>query len=274
MKGNLPFRFAVGRLLMRVRPAPLASIAKRVLRIGRYDIATKEGRFSVDPASYAGLELAETGVYEPATLAAVYRLVRPGDTFIDIGANEGYFTVVASRLVGPAGRVLAVEPQVRLQPVLERNLNVNHCSNVVVIQAAVSDHSGTAVLHLTPDVNNGASGLAVPTRYRLATQPTPLITLADLLARAPGAAPVVKMDIESFEYEAIHGGEALFRAGAVRALILELHGDMLRKRNLDVEAVPRLLRACGYEQEALFGGRVWARPCILPKEEGIRPHTA
>jgi hypothetical protein len=112
-------------------------------------------------------------------------------------------------------------------------------------------------------MNNAASGLAAPTRYRLATQPTVLMTLADLLAGAPGAAPVVKMDIEGFEHEAIHGGEALFRAGYLRALILELHYDMLRKRGLDVEAVPRLLRACGYEQPDEFKGLVWARPGTL-----------
>ncbi len=266
MNGNLPFRFAVGRLLMRVRPAPLASLGKRLLRIRRCEITTKEGKFWVDPASYSGLELAGTGVYDPATLAVIHRLVRPGDTFIDIGANEGYFTVVASRLVGPSGHVLAVEPQLRLEAVLARNLALNQCANVTVIQAAISDHSGTSAIHLTPDMNNAASGLAAPTRYRLPTQPTVLMTLADLLARAPGSAPVMKMDIESFEHEAIHGGEALFRAGAVRALILELHYGMLRKRKLDVEAVPRLLRACGYGQAALCNGLVWAKPGILPQE--------
>jgi FkbM family methyltransferase len=259
MKGKLPFRFAVGRLLMRIRPAPLASLIKRMLGIHRCEITTNEGTFWVDPASPAGLELADTGVYDPTTLAVIRGIVRPGDTFIDIGANEGYFSVVASRLVGPSGRVLAVEPQLRLAPVLARNLALNLCNNVSVVQAAVSDHSGTATLHLTPDMNNAASGLASPTRYRIATQPTPLMTLADLMARAPGASPVLKMDIESFEHEAIHGGEAVFRAGAVRALILELHYTMLGKRKLDVEAVPRLLRACGYEQKADCHGLVWSR---------------
>jgi len=249
---------------MRVRPAPLASWLKHLLGVHRLEITTSEGTFWTDPASYAGLELAETGVYDPATLSVVRRLLAPGDTFIDIGANEGYFTVVASGIVGAAGRVLAVEPQLRLAPVLARNLALNRCTNVTVIQAAVSDHAGASLLHLTPDVNNAASGLAAPTRYRLATQPTPLVTLADLLARVPGARPVVKMDIEGFEHEAIHGGEALFRAGAVRALVLELHHDMLRKRRLDAEAVPRLLRACGYDQAPSGGGLVWemagARP--------------
>ncbi len=265
MSGRLPLSFSAGRILMRVRPAPVASLIKRLLRIRRVEIATAQGTFWVDPASYAGLELAQTGAYDPATLSVIRRLVRPASTFIDIGANEGYFTVVASGLVGPLGRVIAVEPQARLEAVLERNLALNRCTNVAVIHAAISDHSGTSLLHLTPDVNNAASGLAAPTRYRLETQPTVLMTLADLLARAPGDSPIVKMDIESFEHEAIHGGEALFRAGAVRALILELHADMLRRRGLDVDAVPRLLRACGYEQHPLFNGLVWARPGTLER---------
>jgi len=203
MTRPLPFAFTLGRLLMRVRPAPLASLIKRLLGIRRFELATREGRFWVDPASFGGQELAETGLYDPATLAALHQLLRPGDTFVDIGANEGYFTVIASRLVGPAGRVLAVEPQARLAPVLARNLALNSCANVTIIPAAISDHAGTAQLHLTPDMNNSASGLAAPTRYRLATQSTVVMTLADLLARAPGPAPVVKMDIESFEHEAI-----------------------------------------------------------------------
>jgi FkbM family methyltransferase len=248
---------------MKVRPAPVASLIKRLLRIRRVEITTTEGRFWVDPASDPGISLASAGIYDPATLGAIRRLLGPGDTFIDLGANEGYFTVVASRLVGPKGRVLAVEPQLRLEPVLSRNLLLNGCANVTHIRAAVSDHRGMSVLHLTPDMNNAASGLAAPTRYRIATQPTPLITLADLLALAPpGPPPVLKMDIESFEHEAIHGSESVFREGAVRALILEIHVDMLRKRQLDIEAVPRLLRACGYEQLPRFSGLVWAKPGI------------
>jgi FkbM family methyltransferase len=264
MTGNIPFSFTLGRLLMRIRPAPLASMIKRLLRIQRVEIVTDGGRFWVDPASFSGLELAQTGQYDPVTLAVVRRLLSPGDTFIDIGANEGFFTVIASKLVGPTGSVLAVEPQLRLQSVLAKNLALNSCVNVNVIRAAISDHAGNSTLHLTPDVNNSASGLAAPTRYQLTTQPVTLMTLADLVAMAKGTAPVVKMDIESFEHEAIHGSEVVFRAFGVRALILELHYQMLRKRKLDIEAVPRLLRACGYEQAAGWSGLVWARPGTLP----------
>jgi len=263
LRNNLPFTFAVGRFLMRVRPAPLASFVKRLLGIRRREIATNEGRFWVDPASYVGLELAETGFHEPDTLEAIHLILRPGDTFVDVGANEGYFTVVASRIVGPTGRVLAVEPQQRLERVLAKNLAANLCTNVVVIQTAISNSSGIATLHLAPDMNNSASGLAVATHYRVATQPTPLMTLTELLAQVPDSRPVVKMDIEGFEYEAILGSEAVFRTGIVRTLIVEPHDHLLRRRHLDIEALPRFLRACGYEQTARFEGRVWARPGTL-----------
>jgi FkbM family methyltransferase len=244
---------------MRVRPASLASFIKRLLGIRRRTITTDEGRFWVDPASYVGLELAETGSLEPGTLEAMRRYLRPGDTFIDIGANEGFFTVVASRMVGRAGRVLAVEPQQRLEPVLARNLKENLCKNVAVIQAAISNCSGTATLHLAPDMNTGSSGLAVATHYRVATQLTPLMTLTELLAHVPNAKPIVKMDIEGYEYEAILGSEDVFRLGVIATLIVEPHDHMLRQRNLDVEALPRFLRSCGYEQTTQFQGRVWVR---------------
>jgi FkbM family methyltransferase len=248
---------------MKVRPAPFASLLKRALRIKRVEISTAEGRFWVDPASLNGLELAETGQYDPATLAVIRRLVGAGDTFVDIGANEGYFTVVASHLVGPSGSVIAVEPQLRIQAVLKRNLDRNACENVRIVQAAITDHSGRSTLHLTADVNNAASGLAAPTRYRLAEQPVTLMTLSELMDTVQGSSIVVKMDIESFEHEAVHGGEDVFRSGRIRALILELHYDMLRRRELDVEAVPRLLGACGYEQPEGWSGLVWARPGSL-----------
>ena len=244
---------------MHVRPALLASFIKRLLRIRRREIVTIEGKFWVDPASYTGLELAESGCYERGTLQVIHRILRPGDTFIDIGANEGYFTVVGSKIVGTSGRVLAVEPQARLAPVLARNLEENQCTNTVVIQAAVSRCSGTAILYLAPDMNTGSSGLTEATRYRVATQTTPLISLAELLAQVPDAMPVVKMDIEGFEYDAILGSEAVFRSGVVRALIMEPHDHLLRKRNLDVGVLPRFLRSCGYEQAEFGEGRVWSR---------------
>jgi FkbM family methyltransferase len=254
------FAFTLGSLLLRVRPAPLAAAAKRGLRIRRQTVTTPAGVFWLDPASDAGQRVWRNGAYDPAAAALFARLLRPGDTYVDIGANEGFLCVAAGRLVGPGGRVIAVEPQERLQPVLRRNLELNGVA-ASVWPMAVSDHAGSAELHLTPDVNNSASGLAAPTRYALARQTVPLLTLAQLLDRIPGSGrPVVKMDIEGFEHEAILGSPAVFRERRISHLVLELHPPLIARRGLDPEAVPAFLRSCGYDLLPDAHGLVWAAP--------------
>lgn len=249
----------LGRWLLRVRPAPLASALKHLFRIRRLELATPQGVFWIDPGSYLGATLAQSGVYDAATLAVLESTVRPGDTFVDVGANEGYFTVVASRLAGPAGKVVAIEPQDRLQGILRRNLALNRCQNVEVSAVAISDGPGQAQFHLTPDMNNSASALSQLTRYRLATQTVECSTLAEVFgARRVGEA-VVKMDIESWEYEAIMGSPELFRSGRVRVLILELHEAIMERRGRDPARIAALLTECGYQPRADAFGTVWTR---------------
>jgi FkbM family methyltransferase len=237
----------LGAFLMHIRPAPLAALLKWLLRVKRLEIATPEGRFWVDPASYQGQQLMQHQIYEPAMLGALKEQVRPGGVFADLGANEGYFSVVAARLVGPQGRVLAVEPQRRLEPVLRRNFALNGCHQITLVTAAISDRSGSAQLHLTPSMNNSASGLMAPTRYPLLRQPVVLATLSQVLAQAGiERCDVMKIDIEGWEYEAILGSRDVFAQGRVRTLALELHPHLLAPRGLDAGAITRFLAACGY----------------------------
>ena len=254
----MTYQILIGRLLLFVRPAPLGAWLKRILRCHRVELRTPEGTFWIDPGSVPGVELARGRSWEPGTLAAIKRLVGRGDTFIDVGANEGYFSVVASRFAGPAGRVIAVEPQTRLQAVLARNLSLNRCANTEVLPVAVSDSARPVQFHLTPDMNTGASGLMAFTQYPLPTQSADCVTLSGLFAAcriADGA--VVKMDIESWEYEAILGSRELFLSGRVRALILELHTDLLLRRQRRAEDVTAFLRACAYDCLPDSAGAVW-----------------
>jgi FkbM family methyltransferase len=69
--------------------------------------------------------------------AVLRRYLRPGAVFIDMGANEGYFSVLASGVVGPSGAVIAVEPQSRLQGVIQTNLDANACLNVRLVRCVV-----------------------------------------------------------------------------------------------------------------------------------------
>lgn len=234
-------------LLARIRPAPVSSVLKRLFGIARRPVTTPEGTFWIDPVSNLGLCLLRQGTYEPAMTRTIKRYLPPGGTFVDVGANEGYFGVIAAKAVGPAGRVLLVEPQTRLRPVLAENVRLNGVANFVVEEAAVTDTAGTETLHLAPDLNTGASGLTRVTRYRVPTQTVRTTTLTELFTKhGIDRADLVKIDIEGYEHEAVFGSADLFRARRVRALALEVHPPILRRRGRDPSAIHQFLAGCGY----------------------------
>jgi FkbM family methyltransferase len=172
------------RWLLRVRPAFVAAWLKKWLGVERCEVETPFGRFLIDPVSQFGNALVSSDGYEPEMRRTLETFVRPGSVFLDVGANEGFFSVLASRLVGSRGRVIAVEPQERLAPVIRSNLALNACANVSVFSCAISDRRGEAELHLSPDTNTGSTALYQSTRYRLPRVTVPVTTLADFVERA------------------------------------------------------------------------------------------
>jgi FkbM family methyltransferase len=234
--------------LMRVRPAYLASFMKKALRIRRRVIETPQGRFFIDPASNFGCALLSRREFEPGMIAVLRRFLGKGDAFVDLGANEGYFSCIASKLVGESGQVISIEPQSRLQSVIFRNMQENQAFNIAVLQCAVADGVGMATLSLTPDMNPGGSGLFRSTKYKTPTESIPQTTLARILSLIKlETIKLLKMDIESFEYEAILGSKELFHSGRIKNIALELHPSILQRRGKSSDEILAFLKECGYE---------------------------
>ena len=120
--------------------------------------------FELNLAEYPDCSMA-FGLYELDTARVLKRLLRPGDHFIDGGANIGYFTLLAARLVGPAGRVDAFEPLPENHARLLAHLDLNGLADRVrVHRLALSDRAGEAVIHRLsgPTNNHGSSTLFAP----------------------------------------------------------------------------------------------------------------
>ena len=135
---------------LHIKPALFAAWLKRLLRIDRRVVSPPDGpRLWLDPASAFGYLVVRNGVYEPGLRRLVEGILRPGTNFVDVGANEGYFTLCAA-LVG--ANVHAIEPQTRLQPVLERNLALNPgtLERVRLHPVALSDREEAVELFLAP----------------------------------------------------------------------------------------------------------------------------
>jgi FkbM family methyltransferase len=140
------------------------------------------------------------GVWEPDVSRVIEQNLSAGDVFVDIGANIGYDTLLASSRVGPKGKVVSIEASPRTFALLQRNLAANAASsNVRAVNAAVSDQKGTLDLY---EINEGNIGAATTLASRGGTLmasvealPLEQILTPDELARLR----LIKMDVEGAE---------------------------------------------------------------------------
>ncbi len=247
------------RFIMAVRPAFAASVLKKIIFLKRVTEKTKFGKFFIDPVSLFGQDLILNGVYEPETINFLFKYLSKGDIFVDIGANEGYFSIVASKLVGGAGRVIAIEPQERLQKVISRNIELNDCKNVTVLPIALGREAGEANLYISPGINSGSSSFIKSTVYPLPKQRVSVLTLEDALQKEGiNGCEAVKIDVEGWEYDVIMGSENFFKNHRVKAICLEFHKAALTKRGFSEKMISDFLTGCGYKRVKFSGIPVFA----------------
>jgi FkbM family methyltransferase len=177
----------------------------------------------VDPGSGGGLErsLYLEGIYEAGTLDVLRRILRTGDTFLDVGANIGLMTLAASRWAGRDGRVYAFEPVPETYDLLRRNLEINGSANVHARCLALGSTSGTARVYERPEVNRGAASLVRP-ENPTRDHRVEVGTLDEFL-HGEGVEDVraVKADVEGWELEVLRGGRRLFSRVGAPILIIE-----------------------------------------------------
>jgi len=182
------------------------------------------------------------GSYEWEKRRLFEATLKPGDVVYDIGANVGFYTILASLLVGPHGRVLAFEPLSRNLAFLKRHVTLNHASNVTVYEAAVSDSSGSSLFDSRGDPSMGrvheAGNICVAT-----------VKLDELLESQSLPPPdLIKMDIEGGELRALRGAAGLLRLHRP-SILLATHGRVQRADCCD------FLTDLGYDLQPLVSDR-------------------
>ncbi|HEY9331996.1 MAG TPA: FkbM family methyltransferase [Streptomyces sp.] len=189
--------------------------------------------------------------WEPNLSAFLRDRLRPGDTFIDVGAHRGAFSLLASRAVGLHGRVVAVEPHPRFHDDLAAAAAANR--RLHTVRSAVSDVTGTLTLYLEDPSNLGHT-TAVRPRHVHAAVEVPTAPLADLVSRADLAATrVVKIDVEGAEAAAIRGlVPALPYLRADAELVVEVTPRLLAKQGESAAAVIATLREHGFHPYRLI----------------------
>ncbi len=171
-------------------------------------------------------------VYEPATTRLFLDEIVPNDVVLDVGANAGYFTLLAATRVGPAGRVYAFEPNPAVLVELKNHVALNHVEDrVTVVDAAVSDqHESEADLFISQTEDNSGLSSLIPTSDGLLngvfdrgkTARVRTISIDDWRVKA-GCARIdwIKIDVEGFEENVTRGMLKTLRATPVKGIICE-----------------------------------------------------
>ena len=203
--------------------------------------------YACDLRDVIAREVFFTGAYGPQETALLRATLRPGATFVDVGANWGYFTLLAAHLVGDAGRVVAVEPDPRLHALLAANVAANGLRRVDAVAAAASDHDGTAELagHDPDSGNWGVSSIvaAAPGR-RFPVAARRIDGVLDELE--VDRVELLKMDIEGAEEMALAGMAAGLARGRYRRVLVELHPTLAPSGRALAAGVREMMDGAGY----------------------------
>jgi FkbM family methyltransferase len=183
--------------------------------------------------------IAQDGSWELAESAFLSQVLRPGDTFVDVGANVGYFSVLGASLVGPSGSVVAVEPEDRNLALLKANLWRNKCANAVVLPLAAGREQGFLPLRFNEE-NRGdhQTGLPVaPDRL------VPVAALDDLLIGR--RVDCIKIDTQGSDHDVVAGSAQVIRASSA-TVMCEFWPQGMRARGIDPLQIAEQYREAGF----------------------------
>jgi FkbM family methyltransferase len=242
------------------RPLRIARrLAFRVLHKWRapHPVLARFGGIAVAVPSHSVLaEGIYANAWERHERNVLRRVVRPGTTVLDVGANIGFYTCLFAVAVGPAGRVFAFEPTPSTLALLRANVDRNQLRNVEIEPVALADRDGTATLHLFAADGDPYNSLGASTAGGAAATRQALVRtrrLDDYLERiAPESVSAVKLDVEGAESLVVAGGRSFFARLEGAVLMVELNEAAARQcRSSCQEVVRVLVSELGYRGFAL-----------------------
>jgi FkbM family methyltransferase len=196
-------------------------------------------------------ELASTGLWEQQQVDLFSRLIRPGETALDIGANIGHHTVALSKIVGEAGKVIAFEPQMQMFNLLNANVVLNRCRNVLPFKLAVGHKAGKlkmGAISYDDFLPFGSLGLQ---REQVAAgegESVDVVRLDDfipMLGLDESAVSLLKVDVQAHELYVFQGAKEFLRR-AQPTISFEVGPFWMQRAGYDWREVLALLQSLDY----------------------------
>lgn len=218
------------------------------------------------------------GVWEPNITNWLSGRLRPGDTFIDVGANIGYFSLLASRLVGDTGRVVAIEASPEIYRVLENNISQNGLRNVRSVHAAVWNKVDVLKFYSLPECATGNSTTKeswAAKRHLDRVCEVPASVLPTILRpEEVRTARLIKIDVEGAEFEVATGMASMLQSCRHDLeIILEVTPSALAAAGRTSENLLEIFSNCGFHAYSIKNDYMacsYIEPGLASKPQRIR----
>jgi FkbM family methyltransferase len=241
----------------------------RLMPADRYAVVRldKGFRMNLDLADPEQLKVYFYGHYHERYEAdLVQRLLGDDDVFWDVGANVGYFTLVAATALKNRGQIIAFEPGKNAYARLADNLALNAYENIKTFPVAVTDREGEAVLHLAGDIADSSANLYQAGQAQAGQEVCRTVGLDHFLS-SQGLRPpdLIKLDAEGAELAVLQGAQRLL-AESPPLWLMEMEERNLVAAGASKAAVAHFLTGYGYRAAHLSKGRWYAAADL----EGVR----
>ncbi|MCE9610753.1 MAG: FkbM family methyltransferase [Chthoniobacter sp.] len=194
-------------------------------------------------------EMLHFGNFEAETQGFFDAFLRPGDTFLDIGANVGFFTLAAARRVGPGGHVHAFEPCSKTFDRLLENVRLNGLRNVTCHRLALSHEDAQAQLNMVNGGFDAWNSLGTPYMGETAGSETVTTVRLDTFARQHGLVAgrcVVKIDVEGWESQVLLGGREFLSSADGPVMCVEFTEEAAQLAGSSCRALYQALEKLGF----------------------------
>ncbi|WP_103921976.1 FkbM family methyltransferase [Candidatus Venteria ishoeyi] len=205
--------------------------------------------------------LSNNGIFEEQEVAVVKEQVKSGDTVLDIGANIGYYTLIFAKLVGKQGKVFAFEPEPDNFALLQKNIEINGYSNIVLIPKAVSDKNEIIKLYLCE--KNKGMHRAYNSIFCNKYIEIESIRIDDYFQQNNQTIDFIKMDIEGYEYTALQGMLNILRNNKNIKILTEFSPAASLENGIDLTLYVQLLTELGFTIYAIEEKMAIIEPNVL-----------
>ena len=193
----LPYRIAGGRIFLDITESPM--MLARIL--GRYEVSKHR---------------------------AILSMLNPESTFIDVGGNKGDFSLLAAKIVGGKGRVLAFEPEPENCRWMRKSIELNGYKNIQLYEVALADRIGHAQLHLGEGsgFHSIISGLKNRDRGAVTVETTTLDSFLEDTGLDSQTIDMIKIDVEGAEMRVLRGASGMLSAVEHLVLLMDIHPNL------------------------------------------------